>query len=93
MSIGANISVIAIGAILSFATHVRTPGLDVAAIGAIVMVVGLAGLVMQLASLARQRELTAVQATQGRAVVVRPNSAAYGTSVLDDDEANGGIWP
>jgi hypothetical protein len=90
MSIGANISVIAVGAILSFATHVRTPGLNVAAVGAIVLVVGLAGLVMQLASLARQRELTADQATQGRAVVVRPNNGGYSTSPFDDDVQNGG---
>ena len=72
MSIGANVSVIAFGAILAFATHVHTPGLSIGAIGAVLIAVGLIGLVMQLTSLARQRRLTAVTATRGNDVVVRP---------------------
>lgn len=80
MSIGANISVIAFGAILSFATHVHTPGFDIPAVGAILMAVGVVGLVMQLVSLARQRELTAADVARQRgAVLVRPND-----DVLDD---------
>jgi hypothetical protein len=60
MSIGANISVIAFGAILSFATHVHTPHFNVPAVGAILIAVGVVGLVMQLAALARQREADVV---------------------------------
>ena len=85
MSIGANVSVIAFGAILAFATHVHTPGLSVSAIGAVLIAVGVVGLVMQLTSLARQRKLTAVTAEQGTAVVVRPYDATSG------GPANGGL--
>jgi hypothetical protein len=86
MSVGANIAVIATGAILSFAVHAHTPGIDIAVIGAVVMAVGVAALVMQLASLARQRELTALGArSAGSPVVVRPS--------VDDDrfDQNGGF--
>jgi hypothetical protein len=73
MSIGANISVIAVGAILTFATHVRTSGFSVIAMGGVLMVVGAVGLFMQVAALQRQRELTVAQSdSQPRAVMVRP---------------------
>jgi hypothetical protein len=87
MSIGANISVIAIGAILSFATHVRTPGFNIPAMGAILMAVGVVGLALQLASLIRQRELTAADATRPRAVVVRPNDE----TAMDAADQDGGF--
>jgi len=75
MSIGANISVIAVGAILTFATHVRAPGFSVIAMGAVLMVVGTVGLFMQIAALQRQRQLTAAQADPAaRTVVVRTPS-------------------
>lgn len=83
MSIGANVSVIAFGAILAFATHFHTRGLNFGAIGAVLIAVGVAGLAMQLTSLARQRKLTALTAVQGSAVVVRP----YG----DFDDQDGGF--
>jgi hypothetical protein len=73
MSIGASLAVIALGAILSFATHLRTHGFSVIAMGGVLMVVGLAGLAMQIAALRRQRMLTVAQAEQpARSVVVRP---------------------
>lgn len=73
MSIGASVAVVAIGAILSFATHMRTHGFSVIALGVVLMAVGIAGLVMQIAALRRQRMLTATRATQAaRPVVVRP---------------------
>lgn len=71
MPIGANISIIAGGAILAFATHVHTSGISVVAVGAILMTVGAVALVMQLSALARQRGLTVDQAIAGRPVVVR----------------------
>jgi hypothetical protein len=61
MSIGANLSVIAVGAILSFATHVRTTGFSLIAMGGVLIAVGAVGLFMQIAALQRQRELTAAQ--------------------------------
>lgn len=85
MSIGASVSVVAMGAILSFATHVHTPGFNVAAMGAVLMAVGVAALVMQLAALARQRELTAVTATRGNApVLVRPNEVVVDHTPTQD---------
>lgn len=85
MSIGANVSVIAFGAILAFATHLHTRGLNVGAIGAVLIAVGVAGLAMQLTSLARQRKLTAVSAVQrqGGSVVVRPHDPYGG---FDDQD-------
>jgi hypothetical protein len=75
MSIGANISVIAVGAILTFATHFRASGFSVIAMGAVLMVVGAVGLFMQVVALHRQRELTETQADPTmRTVVVRPPS-------------------
>ncbi len=75
MSIGASISVVAVGAILAFATHVHSSGFSVIAMGGVLMVVGLVALGLQIAALRRQRELTAaeVQAPE-RAVIVRPPS-------------------
>ncbi len=75
MSIGSSLAVIAFGAILSFATHMRTHGFSVIAVGAVLMAVGAVALIMQIAALRRQRMLTAQQATQAsRTVVVRPPS-------------------
>lgn len=77
MPIGANIAVIAAGAVLAFAVRVHTHGVSVQAVGAVLMAVGVIGLVLQIRVLVRQRELTAVQArTPAEAVLVRPNGAA-----------------
>jgi hypothetical protein len=76
MSIGANISVVAAGAVLAFAVRVHTAGFSVHAVGGVLMVVGVISLMMQIRALARQRELTAVQAeTPSAAVLVRPEGA------------------
>jgi hypothetical protein len=72
MSIGANVSVIAVGAVLAVAVRVHTDGFSVTAVGGVLMVVGVISLMMQIRALARQRELTAVQAeTPSTAVLVR----------------------
>lgn len=77
MSIGANIAVIAAGAILAFAVRVHTAGVSVQAVGAVLIAVGVIGLVLQIRALVRQRELTAVQAQMPReAVLVQPYAAA-----------------
>jgi hypothetical protein len=78
MRIGANISVIAVGAILAFATRVHTAGLSVQAVGAVLMLVGLLSLVLRIGSVLRQRELTATQvlaAPQNAVPAVRPTAA------------------
>jgi len=80
MKIGLIVSVIALGAILTFATHVHTAGFSVRAVGAVLMLVGVISLALRLASLAKQRELTAEQAlAPEEAVLVRP-ADTYGTT-------------
>lgn len=91
MPIGANIAVIAAGAVLAFAVRVHTHGVSVQAVGAVLMAVGFIGLVLQIRAVIRQRELTAVQAvTPAEAVLVRPGgraqAAPYGS-------AAGGVVP
>lgn len=82
MSIGANIAVVAAGAILAFAVRVHTGAVSVTAVGAVLMAVGAIGLVLQIKALARQRELTTAQAQAAPdGVLVRPNGSpwpAYG---------------
>lgn len=75
MPIGANISVIAAGAILTFATDFDTPGFSVPAVGAILMVVGAAGLVMRLLAVYHQRQLAVQRAVPLRSVVAPPVTA------------------
>jgi hypothetical protein len=72
MSIGANISVISLGAIMAFATRIHSSEISVQAVGAVLMVVGAISLVLQLDALAKRRRLTAAQAeVPGPAVAVR----------------------
>ena len=75
MAIGASITVIAVGAILTFATHVHSTGFSVITMGAVLMVVGVVALALQIAALRRQREMTAAEghAPEG-AILVRPPS-------------------
>jgi hypothetical protein len=75
MSIGANISVIAVGAVLALALRVHTAGFSVTAVGGVLMVVGVISLMLQIRAIARQRELTSVQAElPATAVLVRRDS-------------------
>lgn len=75
MAIGASIAVITVGAILAFATHVHSSGFSVIAMGGVLMVVGVVALVLQIAALRRQQEMTAAEVqTPERAVIVRPPS-------------------
>jgi hypothetical protein len=75
MSIGANVSVIAVGAVLAFAVRVHTDGISVHSVGGVLMAVGLISLMMQIRAIARQRELTAAQAeTPSTAVLVRQDN-------------------
>jgi hypothetical protein len=79
MSIGANLAVIAAGAILSFATHVHTAGFSIQAVGAVLILVGAVSLFLQIQSLARQRELTAVR-PPGAPTPPMPSGARAGTT-------------
>jgi hypothetical protein len=78
MPVGANISVITAGAVLAFATRFHTDGFSVHAVGGVLMLVGLVSLILQIASIYRQRQLTTAQAELPQeSVMVRP-AGAYG---------------
>lgn len=63
MTIGASIFLIAIGAILTFATSFTVSGLDLDIIGIILMIVGVIGVIMYLVVWApRRRRLASGQA-------------------------------
>jgi len=55
MSIGLNLFVIAVGAILYFAVTATVAGVDIATVGLILMIVGVLGLIITLVFLARER--------------------------------------
>ena len=52
MSLGISLFLIAVGAVLAFAVNYTTQGVDIAAVGWILMVVGFLGLMMYLMFLA-----------------------------------------
>jgi hypothetical protein len=62
MSIGANVSVITVGAVLAFATRIHSTGISVEALGAVLMAVGAVSLALRLVALVKQRRLTTAQA-------------------------------
>jgi len=55
MGIGASILLIAVGAILKFATSVQVSGVDVGTVGVILMVAGTLGLVVTMAVFGSRR--------------------------------------
>ena len=56
MYFGGAIAMIAIGAILSFAVRDAVPGVDLTAVGYILMVVGALGIVLTMAMTGRRRD-------------------------------------
>ncbi len=70
MGIGASVFLIAVGAILTFATDLDLSGLDLDTVGIILMVVGVIGLLMTLLVWApRGRATRATRVIQDRPVV------------------------
>jgi Domain of unknown function (DUF6458) len=72
MTIGASLFLIAVGAVLKWAITDHIHGVDLAMIGLILMVVGVAGLVLGLV-LMMSRRRTDVITTPGRTTYVEPN--------------------
>lgn len=68
MGIGVSVFLLAIGAILTFATDVSVSGLDLDVVGIVLMVVGLIGLLMTLLVWGPRRRVERA----GPAVVERP---------------------
>ena len=56
MYFGGAITMIAIGAILSFAVRDAVPGVDLTAVGYILMIVGVLGIVLTMAMTGRRRD-------------------------------------
>jgi hypothetical protein len=96
MSVGANIAVVAAGAILAFAVRVQLAGVSVQAVGGVLMAVGVIGLVLRVRALMRQRELTAAQARSApEAVLVRPGGGSRlseGSDYWKSDAFPGNRW-
>jgi membrane protein implicated in regulation of membrane protease activity len=76
MGIGIGIFLLAVGAVLAFAVHVTVAGLSLVTIGWILMVVGVIGLVLDVALLAPRR----------RRVVTRSEPGYGGAAVTTRDE-------
>jgi len=74
MGIGASIILIALGAILGFATNLSVAGVDLHAVGIILMIAGALGLVMTLL-LFRPRRPTGP--TYARQAAYRPHAEQY----------------
>jgi hypothetical protein len=86
MSIGTNISVITVGAILTFATRIHASGISVQAVGAVLMVVGAVSLALQIGSLAGQRRSSRYVGSTAEAL--RPGESPYQSA----GEYNGSEW-
>jgi hypothetical protein len=73
MGIGLGILLLAVGAVLAFAVHVTVAGVSLVTIGWILMVVGVVGLVLDVALFAprRRRVTTAEPGYPGRTVTTR----------------------
>ncbi|GAA4993194.1 hypothetical protein GCM10023225_31180 [Kineococcus glutinatus] len=64
MRIGSAIALIAVGAILTFAVTLRISGIDLSTVGVILMVVGLVGLVLEVAMFAPRRHRVSTSYTE-----------------------------
>ena len=76
MGIGIGIFLLAVGAVLAFAVHVTVAGVSLVTIGWILMVVGVVGLLLDIALLAPRR----------RRVVTRSAPGYGGPAVTTRDE-------
>jgi len=69
MSIGASLVLIALGAILKFAVTQQVNGIDLATVGVILMVIGIAGLVLSLILMSVRRRTDIVHHDTGTTYV------------------------
>jgi hypothetical protein len=64
MGFGANLVLIAVGAVLAFATHVTLSGVDLRTVGWILMVVGMIGLILTFAYFRPRRAAREVEVVE-----------------------------
>jgi hypothetical protein len=69
MRIGASLLLIAIGAILKFAVNTHVNGVDLNAVGIILMIVGVVGLLITLALMTARRRTDVVHRANGTTVI------------------------
>lgn len=69
MRIGASLLLIAIGAILKFAVNTHVNGVDLNAVGIILMIVGVVGLLITLALMTVRRRTDVVHRANGTTVI------------------------
>lgn len=72
MRIGASLVLIALGAILKFAVKTHVNGVDIGAVGVILMIVGAVGLLITIALMTTRRRTDVVH-QPGRTTVIEPN--------------------
>ena len=72
MRIGASLVLIALGAILKFAVKTHVNGVDLGAVGVILMIVGAVGLLITIALLTTRRRTDVVHRRNGT-TVIEPN--------------------
>jgi hypothetical protein len=79
MGIGVGLILVAIGAVLTFAVHASVSGVDIQTVGVILMIVGIVGVIIDLAIFApRRRSVTTYSNTV-------PNGAAPAAQVPASD--------
>ena len=71
MGVGASIFLIAVGAILTFALNLHVGGIDIDAVGWILMAVGALGLIVTILIWGRRREVVTTTPVEGDEVVGR----------------------
>ncbi|MBC7297536.1 MAG: hypothetical protein H5T82_01410 [Demequina sp.] len=87
MGIGINIFLMAVGAILTLAVDATVAGLDIKAVGVILMVAGAVGLILTLFVFSPRRRQTVTETHQTPAA---PNAAS---SVVTTDDVTGPPMP
>jgi hypothetical protein len=84
MGIGVSVFLIAVGAILAFATDVSVSGLDLDVVGIILVIVGVIGLLITLLVWAPRRRVQRVQAPVEDATVTRRRRVVEERPVVED---------
>jgi hypothetical protein len=87
MGIGAGIFLIALGAILTFATNWKVSGLDLHAVGWVLMIVGVLGLVLFFTFWNDRRRRASSRAVVTERPVVNGPVATQRTTYVDDPTA------
>jgi len=71
MRLGSSIFLIALGAILAFAVHLRLSGIDLQVVGYILLAVGVLGIILEFAFFAPRRRTSTIVRTAQPTVVER----------------------